>query len=543
MNKTKGIFLLLTLVFSADFLLAQSEGSGTTYFTYILLAVVVVIFFGALVQVSDNLLAFEEKKLGINSPEDEARGPSRGGLFSPKLPNYAMEHPVTVLKKGYDIHLEGEIEQTTIEDRYPSRVAVQPQNFLGLMPIPKMLIEEGAVVKAGDSLFFDKKMPDIKFAAPVSGEVVSITRGAKRAITEVVILADKEQQYRDFESFDLEANSREELVSYLLESGLWPMFRQRPFNVPADPKVTPRDIFVSTFDTAPLAPDNNLVVAGRESDFQKGLDILNKLTTGKVYLSLDARSEAEPAPAFFNAEEVEKRFFHGKHPAGNVGVQIHHIRPIAHGEVVWTMGVQEVLSLGALFTKQQFDGVRVVGLTGSNLKEPKYIRTYIGANIGELVGREIEGDSVRIISGDVLSGQTKTTDGFLNFFDDQITIIKEGNYYELFGWLLPGKMRPTTSRTFPNFLFPKLELEADTNTHGEKRAFVVTGQYERMLPMDVHVQALMKSILINDVERMEGLGINELVEEDVALAEFSCTSKQPLQQILRQGLDIMRAES
>ncbi|MCP3929664.1 MAG: Na(+)-translocating NADH-quinone reductase subunit A [Bacteroidetes bacterium] len=448
-----------------------------------------------------------------------------------------------VLKKGYDIKLKGEAAKQFSNNVKATTFAVQPPNFIGISPIPKLLVEEGNKVKAGDPIFFDKKRPDIKYVAPVSGEVVAVKRGAKRAINAVVILADKEMKFREYAAFDLENSNREALVEYLLESGVWPMIKQRPFNIVPKPTEIPRDIFISTFDTAPLAPDLNFVVEGKGEAFQKGLDVLNKLTEGKVHLGIDGRGKETPSPVFTEATGVEKHWFKGKHPAGNVGIQIHHIRPINSNDKVWVMGVQEVITLGALFTEGRFNTERILVLAGAALNESKYVKTYLGANIGEMVKGILKEGEQRIISGDVLSGAKVEQDEFLHFHDDQITVIKEGNDFEVFGWLIPGGARPSVSRTFTSFLFPSRQYEGETNTHGEKRAFVVTNQYERVLPMDIFPQHLMKAIIVNDFERMEGLGIYELSEEDIALCEFVCTSKQPLQQILRKGLDIMREQS
>jgi Na+-transporting NADH:ubiquinone oxidoreductase subunit A len=534
----------LSLLLVAQLAHAQEGTAGSDYLTYGLLAVAVLIFFFIVIQVSDNLLAIEAKQSGINqSGNNLSIFPGLGDLVKPSLPDYLAGKDVKVLNRGHNILLEGEAPTEITEGVKARTFAVQPPNFVGLSPIPKLVVEVGDNVKAGDHLFFDKKNPDVKFVAPVSGEVIAVNRGAKRAIAEVVILADSDQQYRTYADFDLEKSTREELVNYLLDSGAWAMIRQRPFNVVADHTTTPRDIFISTFDSAPLAPNGNFVVKGREEAFQKGLDVLNKLTDGQVHLGLDARGEEAPAAAFADAEGVETHYFRGKHPAGNVGVQIHHINPISPSDKVWTLGVQEVITIGALFTEKRFDAERVVALTGSQLKTPMYVRTNVGANIADLLKDNLVADNVRIISGDVLSGRKKSAEQYLDIFEDQITVIEEGDYHELFGWLLPLAPRPTVSGTFPNFLYPNYRFKGDTNTHGEKRAFVVTGQYEKVLPMDIYPQHLMKAILVNDFERMEGLGIYELEEEDVALCEFVCTSKQPLQKILRQGLDLVREQS
>lgn len=450
---------------------------------------------------------------------------------------------VVKLKKGFDILLKGEAAPEVREATDARTFAIQPGNFAGVSPIPKLFVEAGQEVKAGDPLFFDKGQPDVKYASPVSGEVVAINRGAKRAIAEIVILADKEIKYREIPAFDYEKSSREELVRFLMEYGAWPHIRQRPFNVLADVGDTPVNIFISTFDTAPLAPDLNLAVEGRGEAFQAGLNVLNRLTSGKVYLGLDARSGKTPSNVFTQAANVEKRWFNGKHPAGNVGVQIHHVAPIGANDKVWTLGVQDVITLGALFSERRYNASRIVALTGAELNQPHYVRTYLGAKFDELIKGNLKQDHVRFISGDILSGEGKSADSYLNFHDDQVTVAKEGDYYEPFGWITPSRMRPTVSKTFFNFLAPSRRFEADTNTHGEKRAFVVTGQYDELLPMDIYPQHLMKAIITNDYEQIEGLGIYELVEEDVALCEFACTSKQPLQQILRQGLDLMHEQA
>jgi Na+-transporting NADH:ubiquinone oxidoreductase subunit A len=442
-----------------------------------------------------------------------------------------------VLTKGHDLHLEKSAEKVINEDVKAKTFAVRPPDFFNISPIPKVVVAVGDEVKAGDTIFFDKKKPEIKYAAPVSGEVVAINRGAKRSISEVIILADKEIQSRSYKPFDLEGADRESLVNYLLDSGVWPYLRQRPYNIIADPATTPANIFVSTFDTAPLAPDLSFVVEGQEAAFQKGLDVLSKLTSGKVYLGVDGRG-GKVSSAFTGATGVTTQAFSGKHPAGNVGVQIHHISPVDNNKIAWTAGVQEVITIGKLFLNQQFDSTRVVAVAGE-LNNPQYVRTYQGANVGDLVEGNLKDGEYRLISGDVLSGKKKDKSHFMGFFDDQISVIREGKYFEIFGWLLPQTKRPTVSKSFVGGYMPSRTVTADTNTHGEKRAFVVSGQYEEMLPMDIYPQHLLKSIIVGDFEKMEGLGIYEVVEEDLALCEFACTSKQPLQNILRNGLDEM----
>ena len=533
--------LFLSFMCFAQLAFSQNEesGGGNLMLLALMLIVAVVAFF-LIIQVADNLMRIEAKKYGQSDNDiNYSIFPSSKEIFRPKLADYAANKKVIYLKRGHDILLEG-VPQTPIEEASNiTRYAVQPPNFLGISPIPKIMVEIGDSVVAGQPIFFDKKAPDIKYVAPVSGEVIAINRGEKRSIAEVVILADKEQQYGEYPDFDIINGTREELVSYLMEGGLWPFIRQRPFNVIPDPEDVPSNIFISTFDTAPLAPDLNLVVEGKAAAFQAGLDVLKRLTSGSVHLGLNAKGENPPSPVFTEAKGVEKHWFHGAHPAGNVGVQIHHIAPVDNKHKAWTLDVQAVITLGNVFLEKRFNAERIVALTGAELKEPKYVRTKIGVNIEELLQGNLKEGNNRIVSGDVLSGQQKSANGFLNAFDDQVTVLEEGDYYEPFGWLLPLSPRPSISGSYPNGLFPDLKFTADTNTHGEQRAFVVTGQYESVLPMDVYPQHLMKAIIINDFERIEGLGIYELVEEDIALAEFACTSKQPLQKILRDGIQYM----
>ncbi len=526
--------IIISIVFTAQLLFAQSA-VGSMVLQTAFIAVLLFILVIGVIFVADSLMQVEGKEMGSTNDDDNEFSifPSFGSNSGTSIENGKK---VIKLKKGHNILLEGEAAKEIEDGLWISKhVAVKPKDFIGMSPIPKVVVEVGQEVKVGDVLFFDKKRPEIKYVSPVSGEVASVVRGAKRSINEVVILADKEMKYCSRDAFDVENADRQALINHLLSTGLWPNIRQRPYNMVPDPQETPRDIFISTFDSAPLAPDNSLIVAGEEAAFQKGLDILNKLTDGTIFLGLGTG-----ASAFEATTGVEKVYFNGPHPSGNVGVQIHHIKPINKGEVVWTLNVQSVLTIGRFFLTGNYDASRVVVLAGAEVSNPKYYRTVQGANVGELVNGKLNNDHVRFISGDVLSGKTVARDNYLGFYDDQITVIEEGDKYEMFGWLLPLTPRPSISKTFPQ---PKdFKYKVNTNTHGEKRAFVVTGQYEKVLPMDIYPQQLFKAILVNDFERMEGLGIYELAEEDVALCEFACTSKQPLQKILAEGLETMREQ-
>jgi Na+-transporting NADH:ubiquinone oxidoreductase subunit A len=543
MKRGKLFYLSFSLiVISINTLAAQSSGEGSQFLLNSLFVIAALVFFAIVIQVSDNLMAIEAKRIGADKDGNHfGLMPRFHELIGDKLPSYLKNERVIISKKGFDIALEGlaSIEKLEIPIL---RFAVNPTNFKGISPIPKVVVEIGDTVKAGDPIFYDKSQPDLIFTAPVSGEIVEIKRGDKRAIHEIIILADKTQEFKSFEKLNIEKISREDLVKTLASSGLMTLFLQRPFNTLPNLDVVPRDIFVSTFDSAPLAPDLAYALKGQELAFQAGIDTLAKLTPGKVYLSLDGRGETDAASVFTGVTGAEKYYFRGKHPIGNVGVQIHHIKPISPTDKVWTINAQDVAILGNFMLEGKVMQSRMVAITGADLNKTGYVKVPIGASVSDLLQSENISSAYRIISGDVLSGTQVSKDGFVGFYDDQVTVVEEGNSYELFGWLLPLDMRPSVSKTFPSALLGGIPSAANTNTRGEKRAFVVTGEYDNLLPMDILPQQLFKAIVVNDIEKMENLGIHELVEEDVALCEFGCTSKQPLQAILRNGLDVIKAE-
>jgi len=444
------------------------------------------------------------------------------------------------LKKGFDIRIKGTPKKSIDSSFSASTFAVKPTDFKNISPIPKMMVEVGDEVVAGQALYFDKKNPDVKHVSPVSGEIAEIKRGAKRAITEVVIIGDSTMKFRDYTVPNLDSASREDLVSFLLDSGIWPYFVQRPFGIIADHTDTPKNIFVSGFDSAPLAADMNFLAAGQKDAIQAGFKVLQKLTSGKVFLGLAGGNVAEELK---NIAGVNTNTFNGPHPAGNVGVQIHHTAPINKGEMVWTISLPHLVILGRLFSEGRFNTEKLIAVGGPLVKEPQYIKTYQGANISKALGDKLSNDHARVISGNVLTGQAIAKEGHLGAFDNSVAIVEEGDHYEPFGWLMPSYAKPTMSRTFLNGLFgSKKEFDVNTNTHGEKRAFVVSGQYEKVLPMDIYPVQLLKSIMANDLDAMEGLGIYEVLEEDLALCEYVCTSKSKVQKILREGLDTMREQ-
>lgn len=520
--------------------------------------VLLILFIFLMGTITDSLVKITADRNGMN-PSKFSIFPSDFKSFFGKtvnIPNYIPEEDNYLsFDKGFDINLLGSADiEHGVENYSASTYALKPKDFIGMMPIPKGTFEPGDSVKAGDVLFYDKKRPEIKYAAPVSGEYVGVQRGEKRSVNEFVILADKEMEYRQYDLPDLNACSREELVTFLLDSGAWPFIRQRPFDIVADFNNTPKSIFVTTFDTAPLAPGFNLTVQGRGEDFQKGLEVLTKLTEGNVNVALDARSDKSPPQEFTAVEGVKKHWVKGQHPAGNVGIHIHHIDPVNNGEVVWHLDVHGVLVLGALFNKGIFDTSRVIALTGYEFEKPRFLRVHQGVSVEKLVqdikfekqvedidhdGNEVTVNkkNVRLISGDPLTGKEISSNGYLGFFDDQITTVEEGDYYEPFGWLIPRVGHPTQNRTFVGGYAPTAVYKADTQQNGEHRAFVVSGEYESVLPMDIYPQFLLRAIQANDFEKMEGLGILELGEEDVALCEYVCTSKHPVQKTLREGLN------
>ncbi len=443
------------------------------------------------------------------------------------------------IRRGLDIRLKGEAEKVITELSFPEIIAVQPADFPGISP--RILVREGAEVKAGTPLFCDRKNESILFCSPISGEVLEISRGEKRKILNVKILSDKSIEYNSFAKSDPALLERDAVKSMLLQSGVWPFIRQRPFGMIANPDVDPKSIFISAFDTNPLAPDMNFLMSGNEQDFQTGINALTRLTDGKIHLNLSA--DQEPAKIFTNVTGVHLNYFSGPHPAGNAGVQIHHIDPVNKGEVVWCINPQDILIIGRLFNKGIFDTTRIVACTGSELNRPQYFRVPGCTALKHMLSHcEMIAAPNRIISGNVLSGKKADIDGFLGFYDSQVTVIPATEEPEFMGWLKPGFDKFSVSRTFFSWLNPNKKYRINTLMHGEERPFVLTGEYEKVFPMDIYPVHLLKSILIGDIELMEKLGIYEVVEEDFALCEFVCTSKIASQQIIRHGLEMIRKE-
>jgi len=442
------------------------------------------------------------------------------------------------IKKGLNIRLKGEAEKTLSNAPRSRTFAIRPSDFH--LITPKMVVKEGAKVQAGDVIFYSKAKEDIKFVSPVSGTLTKIERGAKRVITEIVIEADTKDVFRDFGVQSPDSLQAADIKKHLLISGCWPFVKQRPYDVIADPEVMPKAIFISGRASAPLATDYDFSLKGKEKELQVAITALSKLTEGKVHLSAGADS----ASPFANLRDIEFHKVSGPHPSGNVGTQIAKIDPINKGETVWTIAPQDLVIIGELFLTGKFNAERIIALAGSSVKTPKYYRTKIGAEVSTFVyDAGLEEEGVRVISGDVLTGKKISPKGHLGYYANMVTVIPEGDDYEFFGWNKPvfDKISTTRALTF-SWMLPKKKFELDTNTNGEHRAFVVTGNYEEVFPLDIYPLQILKACMVEDLDAMEALGMYEVAPEDFALTEFVCVSKQPHQQIIRNGLDLMYKE-
>ncbi|MBT7092997.1 MAG: Na(+)-translocating NADH-quinone reductase subunit A [Bacteroidetes bacterium] len=446
---------------------------------------------------------------------------------------------VIKIKKGLDIKLKGAAEKVTVIAESSDLYAIKPPDFVGLTP--KLCAKPGEKVKVGTPVFFDKNRPSIMFTSPVSGTLKEVRRGERRRILEVVIEASKDQDYEEFSSGNPEGMTEEVVRDNLLKSGLWPTIIQRPYGVLADPEAKPRSIYISGFDSSPLGVDYDVILKAEEASMAAGVAALQQLTDGKVHMGL---AEGYPVnKAFDKLKNVEYHYFKGKHPAGNVGIQIHHIEPMNKGDIVWTLSPQHVCAIGKLFLNGKLNPSITIAIAGSGISKPRYVKTMMGTSLKPLLANMLEEpESVRIISGNVLTGTKVEAEGFLGYYDALLSVIPEGNYYELFGWVMPGLKKFSNTRAFFSWLRPGKEWEIDTNLKGGERAFVLTGQYNKVFPMDILPVHLLKAILVEDIDKMEQLGIYEVLEEDMALCEFVCTSKTDVQGILRNGLDLMRKE-
>lgn len=441
------------------------------------------------------------------------------------------------IKKGLNIKLVGDAKQTTTSVAQSKVYAVQPADFHGITP--KILAKEGTKVKAGEALFYSKTDERILFPSPVSGTVTEIDRGARRRVLAIKIEADAKQSHKNFGKQKVADLDEAGVKNHLLAAGCWPFIKQRPYDIVANPNVAPKAIFISAYASAPLAADYSYTLQGKEEELQTAITAISKLTKGKVHVSAGANQQTP----FDSINGIELHKVSGPHPSGNVGTQIAKIDPINKGEVVWVITPQDLVVIGELFLTGKLNLTRTIAVTGSKITEPQYVTAIAGATVADVVASNIDEDNARIISGNVLSGTQVDADGFLGYYDNQITAIPEGDDYDFFGWNRPIFDKISTSRALTfSWLLPKKKFDLNTNTNGEHRAFVVTGSYEEVFPLDIYPLQLLKAFMVKDLDEMEALGGYEVAPEDFALTEFICVSKQPHQQIIREGLDLMKEE-
>ena len=447
-----------------------------------------------------------------------------------------MEGNLIKLSKGLDIHLQGRAAETKIQLKSNGKYALMPDDFEGVTP--KVVVKEGDKVKAGDALFVNKQYPQVKFASPVSGTVREVVRGERRKVLCIKVDADAQLEYVDFGKRDVSSLDGEQVINALLEAGLFGYINQLPYAVSTNPETKPKAIFVSALRDKPLAADFEFEVKGQEQDFQTGLTALSKIA--KTYLGVGVNS------ALKGMKDAEVYVFDGKCPAGNVGVQVNHIDPVNKGEVVWTIGDPSVvLFIGRLFNTGKVDLKRTVALCGSEIKNPAYVDMLVGEELSTLLSNSYDASkSVRIINGNVLTGKPTTKDGFLGAHSSEITVIPEGNDAdEMLGWILPRLKQFSVNRSYFSWLLGKKAYALDARVKGGERHMIMSGEYDKVLPMDIYGEYLIKAIITGDIDRQEALGIYEVAPEDFALAEFVDSSKLELQRIVREGLNILRKEN
>ncbi len=441
------------------------------------------------------------------------------------------------IRKGLTINLKGTAKHELSSVSRSGIYAINPPDFYGVTP--KMVVRPGDKVKAGDVVFYDKKDEQIKFTSPVSGEIKEIVRGARRRILSIKIIAGTSDDFKDFGIKSPSKLNGDQIKAFLLETGCWAYIRQRPYDIMANPADVPKAIFISAYATAPLAAEPGFALQGKEKEFQAGIDALSKLTSGKVHLGVGS----DETSFLKDVKGVELHRVSGKHPAGNVGVQISKIDPINAGEKVWVLKPADVAIIGKTFLTGKYNPSKVIALAGSQVKDPKYYKIIQGAQIKDIVSGKLKESKSRIISGDPLTGAAVTINDPIGFYDQEITVLPEGDHYRFFGWMpFVGNDKFSMSRTFFSFLTPNKVYDLDTNMNGEERAMVVTGEMEKVMPIDIYPMQLIKATLASDIEKMENLGIYEVVPEDFALIDFVSSSKVEAQDIIRQGIDLMIKE-
>ena len=450
---------------------------------------------------------------------------------------------VIKLHKGLDIHLQGKAEEQLIKLQSKGLYALVPDDFEGVTP--KVVVKEGDKVKAGDALFVNKQYPEVKFASPVSGTVREVVRGERRKVLCVKVEADAQQVQVDFGKKDVAKMNGQQVIDALLEAGIFGYINQLPYAVSTNPTIQPKAIFVSALRDKPLAADFQFEAKGQEQDFVTGIMALSKIAKTHVGLGIQPDFQTEIRKLSID-QYAELTIFDGKCPAGNVGVQVNHIDPVNKGEVVWTIGDPTVvLFIGRLFNTGKVDLRRRVALCGSEVKSPAYVDMLVGEELSTLLSNSYDADHhVRIINGNVLTGRPTTKEGFLGAHTSEITVIPEGDQAdEMLGWILPRFKQFSVNRSYFSWLCGKKKYALDARVKGGERHMIMSGEYDKVLPMDIYGEYLIKAIITGDIDRQEALGIYEVSPEDFALAEFVDSSKLELQRIVREGLNILRKEN
>ena len=445
--------------------------------------------------------------------------------------------PHIKITKGHDLKISGIPDKNIAYPAQYSTVAIMPNDFRGVKP--KLLVKEGDKVDIGSPLFFNKINPEVKWASPGCGKVKDIVYGPRRVIEKIEIELDKDQNSIDYKTYTREEISNlsgEQVLENILNANLFTFFRQRPFNVIPNHKIPPRDIFISGINTSPLSVDIEVVMASQLEDFQYGIDAISKLTKGNVFLTTKRNS------ILSSIENVKLNTISGPHPAGNVGIQIHHIAHLKPGEIVWTINPQDVVSLGRLFKNGRYHPERIISVGGPSVKTPSYSKVTAGVPVKALINDNLTSENVRIISGDVLTGRSASSQDYLSFYDYSLSVISNDIKREFIGMLNPGSSSSRYSLT-PVFVSLADKLFNFTSSqNGSHRAVVPINTWENVLPMDILPNELYRSIMAKDIEEMENLGIIECDDEDFALCSFACPSKTDVSGVIRQGLNMLQAE-
>ncbi len=444
------------------------------------------------------------------------------------------------LRRGLNIRLEGKASRDIKVFSLSEKIALSPEAFQGVTP--KVVVQKGEHVKAGQTLFINKHNPEIGFSSPVSGIIEEVHRGERRKVLSVIIKTDKSQEYVDFPTKDVSKLSSKEVISLIKEAGLFGWINRLPYAISACDDTIPKGIFISALRDKPLASDFEVELDGNEEDFQAGLTALSKIAP--TYLGI---GPSQTSKSLVEAKDVSINIFDGPCPAGNVGVQVNHISPVNKGEIVWTIDPMVVIFFGRLFRRGKVDLHRRIAITGSQIKTPMYAETIVGEKISHLLKdnlKEEKSDALRIINGNVLSGRKTSIDGFLDAHASEITVIPEGeNKHEFIGWIMPRLKEFSVNRSYFSWLQKKKEYRLDARIKGGKRHIIMSGEYDSVIPMNIYAEYLIKAIIVGDIDKMEALGIYEVAPEDFALAEFVDSSKQELQKIVRFGLDMLRKEN